>query len=558
MRTRPRRKVLAGVAGLVGAAAALVPAAGALAAPSGPGPAPNGAVAGTASVLLAGSTTLGPAPAGRPARVTLALPLRDQAGLMAAVGAMYDPSSPRYRHFLTPGQFAAAYSPTPGQLGSVTSWAASSGLAVTSVSPNRTLVEVAGTAASLGRALGTTLERFRAPDGSTYVSTPASAVLPGALAGQVDAVVGLSELDRAALSPATVDGVGHALLGLGAPSSYGPAQLAALYHAPASAQGAGQTVGVLAEGRLTQVGADLGAFETTNHLPRVPVSVVPVGGPSKDTSGQAEFDLDTQYARALAPQLAGLVVYDAHSENDQDIAAEINRFVTDDRVKEASFSAGECEALAQASGFQAATDTALLQAVAQGQTLFVSSGDGGYSCPTLLSVDGLSVGLPGLSYPASSPYAVAVGGTTVLGGPGPLAEIAWPGSGGGLSLLEPEPAYQAHVGGSNLGLRRGVPDVALDADPATGYRVVVSGHTVVIGGTSASAPAWLGIWARAQGAHGSNLGFANGVIYREPASAFRDIVLGTNGVFLATPGWDYVTGRGTPDIAAFVAAAGGA
>lgn len=545
--------MLAGMASLVGAAAALVPATGALAAAGGPTAASGAVVPGTESVLLAGSTALGPVPAGDPASVTLALPLRDRAGLMAAVDAMYDPSGSRYRHFLTPGQFAAAYSPTAGQLASVTSWAASAGLKVSSVSPNRTLVRLSGTAASLGRALSTTLERFRAPGGTTYVSTPAAAGLPSALAGRVSAVVGLSELDRATPSPTpAASATDHGLLGLGPPSGYGPAQLDALYHAPTSAQGAGQTVGVLAEGRLTQVSTDLGTFEQANHLPPVPMSVVQVGAPSKDTSGQAEFDLDTQYATALAPQAAGLVVYDAHSENDQDIAAEINRFVTDDLVKEASFSAGECEALAQASGFQAAGDAALLQAVAQGQSLFVASGDTGYSCPALLSINGLSIGLPGLSYPASSPYAVAVGGTTVLGGPGPLAEIAWVGSGGGLSLIEPEPPYQAHVGGSNLGLGRGVPDVALDADPATGYRVVVSGHTVVIGGTSASAPAWLGIWARAQGAHGSNLGFANGVIYREPASAFRDIVLGTNGIYLATPGWDYVTGRGTPYISAFV------
>ena len=101
-------------------------------------------------------------------------------------------------------------------------------------------------------------------------------------------------------------------------------------------------------------------------------------------------------------------------------------------------------------------------------------------------------------------------------------------------------------------MRRGVPDVALDADPNSGYQVVVGGTTQTIGGTSASAPSWQGIWARAEGAHSGGLGFAGPVIYAtEPASAFHDITLGANPL-PAAPGWDYTTGRGTPDITAFV------
>jgi kumamolisin len=98
--------------------------------------------------------------------------------------------------------------------------------------------------------------------------------------------------------------------------------------------------------------------------------------------------------------------------------------------------------------------------------------------------------------------------------------------------------------------------VALDADPNSGYDVIVGGEEEVIGGTSASAPSWQGIWARAQGAHGGTLGFAGPVIYgTEPEAAFNDITVGSNGLFADTPGWDYVTGRGTPKIEAFVAGA---
>ncbi|HEX3947534.1 MAG TPA: hypothetical protein VHW47_07500, partial [Acidimicrobiales bacterium] len=220
---------------------------------------------------------------------------------------------------------------------------------------------------------------------------------------------------------------------------------------------------------------------------------------------------------------------------------------------------GECEVLAEASGFVAADDQILEQAVAQGQTLFAAAGDTGAFCPAIVAENGVPAGLPDVNYPAASPDAVAVGGTTIvgpiLGNPSPLSEIGWYAGGGGLSVLEPEPADQAGVGGSNLGLGRGVPDVAFDADPNSGFEVIVDGQTTVVGGTSGSSPSWMGIWARAQAAHGGNLGFAGATIYAEPADSFNDITVGTNVLYPCTPGYDYVSGRGTPDIAAFVAAA---
>ena len=168
-----------------------------------------------------------------------------------------------------------------------------------------------------------------------------------------------------------------------------------------------------------------------------------------------------------------------------------------------------------------------------------------------MAVNGVPAGLPGTNYPASSPGAIGVGGTTVPG-PGPN-ELGWYAGGGGSSVLESTPAFQQSAGGSFLGVERGVPDVSLDADPNSGYDVIVNGTEETIGGTSASAPSWQGIWARTQAAHAGGLGFAGPVIYgTEPANAFHDIVLGGNGLYVDTPGWDYVTGRGTPDIAAFV------
>jgi subtilase family serine protease len=337
------------------------------------------------------------------------------------------------------------------------------------------------------------------------------------------------------------------------PAAYAPQDLWSLYGAPSSATGAGQHVAVITEGDLAQPQRDLLTFENKFGLPHVPWHQVQVGPASSDTSGDDEWDLDTQYSTGLAPNASQLDVYVGSSLANQDVLATINRWVTDDTSRQASFSAGECEALAFATGFTAALDAVLAQATAQGQSLFVSSGDTGVFCTAIVGVNGVPAGLPSVEYPASSPGAIGVGGTTVLG-PGPH-ELAWYAGGGGSSFLEATPAFQQGAGGSFAGARRGVPDVALDADPLSGYRVIVNGQEEIIGGTSASAPAWQGIWARAQSAHGGGLGFAGPVIYKtEPASAYHDIVLGGNPA-PATPGWDYVTGRGTPDIAAFVSGA---
>ncbi len=130
----------------------------------------------------------------------------------------------------------------------------------------------------------------------------------------------------------------------------------------------------------------------------------------------------------------------------------------------------------------------------QGQTMFFSSGDTGSQCPALTGVNGVPAGIPDTNYPASSPYGIGVGGTTVLSPSGPT-EIGWYAGGGGLSPLEPTPAFQmsAKVLSAAPMVNRGVPDVSLDAGPESGYDVVVNGTVQAIGGTSAGAPSWQGI-----------------------------------------------------------------
>ncbi len=498
------------------------------------------APAGATALRTSGSADQGAVAQTR--SITLTLAPRNAAALRAFDAQAGHPS-------LTPAQFAERFAPSQAAVAGVESWASAHGLQVSSVSADRLLVRLSGSTSALGSALGTSFHRFRAADGSSYVSTTGAASLPASLAGAVSAIGGLSDLARAQLD--IVHRSSAATPGLSFPASYGPQELSSLYGASASQTGAGQTVSVIAEGDLSQPKRDLAQFESHFGLPAVTWNQINVGTPTSDTEGDDEWDLDTQYSTGFAPGVSQVNVYVGSSLENEDILATVDRWVTDDVSSQASFSAGECELLANVAGFTESLDTVLAEAAAQGQTLFTSSGDTGSQCPALVGLNGLPLGLPGVNYPASSPNAIGVGGTTVLGA-GPT-EIGWYAGGGGTSVIEPTPAFQQSAGGSFLGLQRGVPDVALDADPNSGYDVIVGGEEEVIGGTSASAPSWQGIWARAQAAHGGSLGFAGPVIYgTEPESAFNDITLGSNGLFPDTPGWDYVTGRGTPKIEAFV------
>jgi pseudomonalisin len=475
---------------------------------------------------------------------------------------------------LTRAQFASRFSPSAGTVAAITSWARARRLTVTSVSSNRLLVRLRGASVAIGRALGTGLRSYRsATDGAFFAPTGAGR-LPRSFASAVAGVLGLSSLAKVTVPrPATRSAAGLAKvlstppgtltqLGLAAPSvaypaTYGPKDLWSMYDAPATQTGSGQQLSIITEGDVSQPKQDLATFEQKFGLPAVTWNQINVGTPSTDTSGSDEWDLDSQYSTGFAPGVSQLNVYVGPSLSDQDILTTINRWVTDNASKQGSFSAGECDLLAYVAGFTSGLDTVLAQAAAQGQTMFFSSGDTGSQCPAITGVNGVPAGVPDTNYPASSPNGIGVGGTSVLSPSGPT-EIGWYAGGGGLSPLESTPAFQAKttlLGAVPL-IHRGVPDVSLDADPESGYQVVVSGAVQTIGGTSASAPSWQGIWARVQGAHSGGVGFAGPVLYGvEPAAAFHDITIGANGLYLAHPGYDLVTGLGTPDIAKLISGA---
>jgi kumamolisin len=201
-------------------------------------------------------------------------------------------------------------------------------------------------------------------------------------------------------------------------------------------------------------------------------------------------------------------------------------------------------------------DAAMLDAVALGVTVTVAAGDGGSS-------DGASGSGAHVDFPASSPHALACGGTSLIADPARgtvSSEAVWNdglgggATGGGVSAAFALPSWQRQVGVPVIGAvaGRGVPDVAADADPQTGYQVRIDGKDAIIGGTSAVAPLWAALIARLAQSAGRKLGLLQPVLYRaltagNVARGFRDITSGDNGGYSARPGWDPCTGLGVPE-----------
>ncbi|HET9077011.1 MAG TPA: S53 family peptidase [Acidimicrobiales bacterium] len=499
-----------------------------------------------------GLTDLGPLPASTPLSVTVALKLQNMAALDhdIATGTV-----------LTPSQFDSRFAPGAAAVQQVVSYLRGQGFSGVSVSANHALVTASGTAGQAENAFHTSLRSLKLGARDVFANVTGVSV-PAALGGIVGSVLGLNDVGSmtAAPAPSANPASSCLLTGVGYPCTYNPQGFWNAYDAAGAPTGSSTPIAIFAEGDLTQVVKDLRTEETANNLPQVPVSVVPTGPASSDTSGQDEWDMDTQYSTGMAQSVSQLYIYDATSLTDSDIAREVNSFASQDVAKAASASFGECEYQAYLDGSMLADDQAFAQAAAQGQTVFASAGDTGGFCP-LAPNNGVPLGAPDVNYPASSPYVVSVGGTTlVTNSDGSYnQETAWLAGGGGLSLFEPSPSWQAGDGSAytNLstacavqGCGRTVPDVANDADPNSGANVYISGTPTGVGGTSLSSPLTLGEWARLESNSGNTLGFASPLLYKAlGTAAFHDITLGDTGPYPATPGYDLATGIGTMDVA---------
>jgi kumamolisin len=445
---------------------------------------------------------------------------------------------------LTREEFAVRHGANPASVELVQAFAKEYGFAVES-SPRACpcTVRLTGTVAAMEKAFGVSLET-QSTGAKTYRVRDGAIYLPEELDGHVLAVLGLDNRPqaRAHFRVAKPEAVNV---------SYTPVQVGALYGFPAGATASGQTIGLIELGGGYKEADVTTYFKTLGLAAPVLTAVLVDGGtnsPGDPNGADGEVMLDIEVSAAIATG-AKVAVYFAPN-TDQGFIDAVTTAVHDTTNKPSvisiSWGGPESSWTTQATS---ALDAACQAAAALGVTITVACGDNG-------STDGAAGN--NVDFPASSPHVLACGGTTLEGkGTTITSEVVWNelasnegATGGGVSTVFALPTWQAN---SNVPAAttsaggRGVPDVAGDADPTTGYEVRVDGENSVIGGTSAVAPLWAGLIALANQQNGVDAGFVNPTLYAAGATmAFRDITQGNNGAFSAGPGWDACSGQGSP------------
>lgn len=431
-----------------------------------------------------------------------------------------------------------------GDMAAVASFAATYGLKVADSDPARRLVRLTGTAAALEKAFGTQLHRYEG-QGQTCRGRHGTLQVPADLVDRITAILGLDT--RRIATPKIVPHRGPT-----PPAGFLPTDVARLYGF-GGVDASGQCIGIIElGGGYTQ--ADNQAAFKAMALPLPAIVAVGVDRASNDhadTSGaNGEVALDIQVAGDVAPG-ARIAVYFAPN-TDQGFVDAITQAVHDQAnapcVLSISWGSAEEGWTGQAI---AAMGQAFKDAAQLAVTVCAASGDG-------LATDGVSDGKAHVDYPASDPLVLGCGGTKIVASAGKITdETVWNsnggGTGGGVSTLFTLPSYQVTAGVPAAQMKtggRGVPDVAGDADPDSGYRIITGGQTGIIGGTSAVAPLWAGIVAGLNAARKAPLGQIHAQLYKDPV-ALRDIVSGNNKAgtvgFEAGQGWDPCTGLGAPD-----------
>jgi subtilase family serine protease len=557
----------------------------------------------------------------------------DPAAAEALARAVSDPHSTTYGKFLTPNQFRSQFSPAANDVAKVASWLRSQGFSVIYSPQNNHYVSAEGSVAQLTAAFGTQFGLYQV-QGHTVRSPVAEVSIPSTLAGVIKAVLGLDQSYRfiethhrveaqapppagfrnapplsnywaQLISPYAFPSGFSAIQGTApwAVKGYTPDQIKSAYGI-SGVDGSGQTVAIIDAYASPTILDDVNQWSTNRGLPTMTpaqlVQVVPPGvygrpeNPRQDPQGwYTEETLDVEAVHGMAP--GAKIVYVASPNNRQDIDAAMNHVVDQHLAQIVTNSYGFPTTELLPPGYVLPMEDTLIQAAIEGIGVYFSSGDSGDET--------VNFGFATTDWPASSPWVTAVGGTSLgIGAAGTrVLETGWGtsnyncntttlactrtvwyyGAGGGVSAVFNEPAYQQSAGLALSG--RGVPDVAALADPQTGLLIGqtqtfpegVSYNEYRIGGTSLASPIFAGLMALADQKAGHAHGFANPLLYDNPA-AFYDVVsvksavarrnfvngldasagtvdrLRTFDDYSGSPtqhtavGWDNVTGLGTP------------
>ena len=550
---------------------------------------------------LAGAKVVGAVDADQRIEITIQVRRRPGSDLDATVNKIASQGIAD-RKYLTRAELASQAGADPADIAKIDGFAHEHALTVVEADAARRTVKLSGRIADLSAAFGVKLKRYKA-GAVSYRGRTGSLTIPAELQGIVERVLGLD--DRPAVKAhcrflrGTQSSPGGRLIrrerkggrqeraaAKSVSTTFTPVQLANIYDFPSGLDGTGQTIALIelndvnSQGNATGAGyevSDLQTFFKSLGIPMPSVSAVGVDGganvPGKDANADGEVTLDIEVAAGIAPG-AKIAVY--FGTNTDDGFIQVVSAAVHDNVRKpgiVSISWGQAEETATPQMLQGLQQI-LQEAAALGVTVCVAAGDDGSADMVKKVWDKKAH----VDFPASSPFALACGGTTLdaKSGPGAPVETVWNrgvnggATGGGVSNFFPKPSYQANVkvpAPANSAGGRGVPDVSADADPFTGYSVVIGGTQQGIGGTSAVAPLYAGLIARINQSlaskGGNPLGFVNPLLYAQSTSAgvFHDVTSGNNdiykalgGEFQAGPGWDACTGLGSIDGAKLLAA----
>jgi kumamolisin len=477
--------------------------------------------------------------------LNLGLAVHGSGELDAVIRAASTPGSEAYGRYLDHEQYMARFAPTDAEVAAVGSWVAGKGMRVTGVSADNLIVSVAATTAVAERAFAVTVNEYS--DGErTFFANDIAPSVP--VDSSVRWVTGLDDytVARSFVEPSFRSG------------GYFPSDFQKGYNtgSATSAQSIGFTLwgAPLVQSDLTQFATHTGSppivvngvgASGIDFIPCTNSACTPGGTQSTDKSVWIETALDVEAAHGVAPG-SHMKYWLAHTTSTQpDLGAlenAVNAAANDSTIRVVSNSWG-----VSADTYDPNIDASLQHGAAVGKTFFFSSGD-----------------TAEISYPATSPYVVSVGGTN-LALDGTFAysgETAWAGSGTGCSAHFARPSWQIGVGAATCS-GRAEPDVAADADAATGAYVYYNGGAAQVGGTSLSAPLWAGmtaVWNQANAdASRPLVGFAAPLLYEfgnNPSvynQVFHDVTSGSAGGNPAGPGWDQVTGWGSPNLANLIA-----
>jgi kumamolisin len=541
-------------------------------------PRPYVALPGSERQLVPGAQEDGPLDPNETIEVTIRLRARESDAQIAAEVAALGAQLPADRTYLTPDEYAARYGADQADLTKVEQFAQESHLTVVRSDLSQRIVILSGTLHDVSAAFRVQLVQYTSPRGN-YRGRVGPVQIPADLVGIIEGIFGLDNRPQARPhlrytrpdASGSASGVALATTAapaFGQPGSFAPPQVGEIYNFPKDLDGSGQCIGILEFGGGYSE-SDLQAYFQQLGMPAPKVTAVSVGGvgnqPGKDPDSDAEVLLDIEIAASLAPGAKIVVYFAPFTEQGwvDVVTAAIHDTQNRPSVLSISWGFTEGQDIWTPQAIQT-VNQAFQAAALQGITVCAASGDDG-------SRDQLDDGHAHVDFPASSPYVLACGGTTLLfSGNTFTGEKVWNdggrdqgggATGGGVSDDIAQPSWQKGIvppsvnPGNHVG--RGVPDVAGNADGVSGYAILADGQLLSeVGGTSAVSPLWSALIARANQKLGKPVGYINPLLYTSlgKTNAFRDVTSGNNdptggqlGGYQSAAGWDACTGWGSPD-----------